>query len=176
MEVSGNTKSRGHTENKIDTLKVEVVEALTERDGQTYYFFEYEYPDLVDTEYVHIEGDTLYISWSHSPYNESLFNSIEFPIQVLNGWSTVEFNDTSTVRSIEYVETPVSNFYHAYRIETQLWCGDECGHRENAWYVPNIGLVKKHIYQSEWVGNDTIGAEVILRDETWRLFRFGIPE
>ena len=159
-----------NVKNTIDTMRVEIVDWVLNQDMTSYYIWEYEYPDNVDSQFIFINGDTLLMK--PSPTVPYLHTSLVFPLNIGVGWSTFQFYDTSTVVSKEYLSVPAGNYYDAYHVETWLWCGDECGHSEHDWYVPEIGLIKKYIYESEYDMVQQV--EIINKDETWRLLNYYI--
>lgn len=108
----------------------------------------------------HFTTDTVYSTYTLARDNTLFFyrdsriilpyQSLRFPLTVGDGWSSVQGIDTSTVIGIEDVYLPAGQFKNAYHIRTENWCGDECRHVEDAWYVLDIGLVKKKIFETEY--------------------------
>ncbi len=156
-------------ENRYYDVKAEIVYygsltgSLT--DSINGYLMEYEYPDHYDTVFIYPNGDTLnFVSVGRINVTN---NTIVFPLEVGNTWTTYPFDTQNRVVSKDFIETQAGNFHKAYQIEDWYWCGDECGHIEHSWYSRTVGLVYRDRYMSEYyIGGDST---VVHFDETWDL-------
>lgn len=148
----------------VDTMTVTLMGGKFVNDDYVK-IWQYEYLEQTDTEYTYVNQDTLFFA----RYTDPLFpyRAYKFPITVGDGWVALTYNDSSTVIGLEDITTETYSFKNCSQIETSIWCGDECGHVENDWLVPNVGVVKKSIYESEY--DIMTGSLNVNIDQYWEL-------
>lgn len=154
------------------TMHTEYVGGGINEENKFVYFYEMSYFNEVDTNYVFYYMDTIHFNRTFNGL--SPIKGLVFPFEIGDGWSIMQYNDTANVISWEEVNFINGGSYDAYKLETYIWCGDECGHREIDWYVPRIGLVKKDILEHEY--NIMTGNIDTLIHETWELDDYIIPQ
>jgi len=124
-----------------DTVTVKIVSEIKLDDTRHIKIWEYQYQTKTDTNYVEISGDTVKIYKHLTTQWEN--TKLVFPLFVGKVWKGDFVNDSSIVKDKLSISLNGHSFPNCYKIE-EAWGGFNDYGRVMTWYVPEVGIVKKH--------------------------------
>lgn len=150
--------------NTQDTVRVGITGTVEDAEFQTLYVWEYRWSNRVDTEYVAIDQDTVFVFRAVRGRRAEVKAVYEFPLYTGRKWWNRYFNDTTTVSGVSALSTPAGTFARCF-VLVRAWGGFNEYGRYTMWFFPKVGMV--HMTKREWGFG--------MKNETWELIDFLIP-
>jgi hypothetical protein len=124
-----------------DTVVVSIIGDTTFSGSRTAKIWQYKFRNNTEYRFVEILGDTVRIY----DYLQSLWINTKFvfPLIVGNSWKGDLLNDSSLVISNDSVSVLAGHFKNSYLIQESWGALNDYG-KISTWFVPGIGIVKKH--------------------------------
>lgn len=146
-----------------DTVTVKIVSEMKLDDNRHVKIWEYHYQTKTDTNYVEISGDTVRI---YNNLNAQWENTkLVFPLSVGKRWKGDFVTDSSMVIDKVPITLNGNHFQNCYIIE-ETWSAVEAYGRVMTWFVPEVGIVKKHFSTGIF----------IFSNEYWELLNFSLVD
>ncbi|NOX87754.1 MAG: hypothetical protein GXO77_01925 [Calditrichaeota bacterium] len=146
-----------------DTVVVRIIGDTTFDDTRTAKIWEYLYRNKTEYRYVEVLDDTVRIFENL----KSLWTNIKFvfPLKLNRGWKGDFATDTSSVIGEDSVSVKAGHFTECYLIEETWGAFNDYG-RVYTWFVPGIGIVKKH----------HLSGSFVMANNYWELLEYKIEE
>lgn len=116
-----------------------------------------------ETNYVKIRGDTLRIYDDLQTY--WITSKYVFPLELGNGWKGDFISDTNQVIDKTNIKIKAGTFSNSFLIK-ETWKGFNASGQIKTWFVPGIGVVKKHF----------TGGNFDVANIYWELISFNIQK
>jgi hypothetical protein len=148
-----------------DTITIKVAGKTTLENGQEVSIWaKSSRLGLADTNYVASLPDGVFVYGNRLP--NSLMKKYIMPVSVGNYWVNVNQADTTKVAdegSLTVTAGSFSNVFRLYRYYKPLPGNNTT--REEEWFVPNVGIVKRNYYQL---------SPAVVRQERWELVSYQV--
>lgn len=145
-EYDAHDSTAGYTKVDNYTVKVTVVGLTKLIDGNDAYIWKYEYPSVIDTNYVRIVDDTIKIF--DRIYSRSI-RDLQFPRKIYiipfsneQRWDgKLLLVDSCHVYSASQVQTPAQLFLNCFNIY-HYYLAPNTEYKDNYWFKQNVGMIK----------------------------------